>query len=581
MSSGNERKNYKSNLEFGKRLPFDEKAGKLASQFAKMSNHFCNVLKDGDRQQVLFTILLSNPDLAKIYYVRWKDEYPGELLKEFPIPVTGQPNNSFDKLAKPEEDPFELKLRAQVLNIIDKKGDVTKGSNPSSSSSSSSTSSTSKDAAPPTASKRKTGREEAEMLQRAIAELEEDPEDKTKKDRVQELNDLQSQPRTKTEPSTPGVTGLKSLVSSTSTKHLSKLPGISEELADMLGLSIKETKEAFIMEGRFIDVSSWKQETDNVRTDRVKAWLYLRSCLMLPSDEKLRGPFSYLIDSVALYDVAALYKAMKSTFSKVSYMSATHDMMDFYLTCTKMINDKVSVSLAHEQLTRKLEEFNESVRLLDTAHGGIFEGLQIPKGIISVVIIQIAHKQPAFNRMITEYLLNKDLSKMDLQPAALVQHMAEWSQNQSALDSRQNYQIPGSGGKASRAQGKGTEGKEEMKKGACRRNWNNQPCDKSSCKYKHFNPEPETTSDSQGSTSSTSTGKGKGKPKAKEKGGDSSSQTCTRCGNPKCAKGDSCKALEASCGWCRKKGHFQNVCLSKKRGDDQVPKAERAAAAQD
>ena len=585
MASGNERKNFKSNLDFGKRLPFDEKAGKLASQFAKMSNHFCNVLKDGDRQQMLFTVLLSHPDLAKIYYLRWKDDYPGDELREFPVPVTGQPTSSFDKLSKPEEDPFEQKLRTQVLKFISKKGGVKDGSDPSLSTSSSSY------AAPSTTTRRKTGREEAELLQRAIEESQtgENSEDQKKSELASELTELEPKLKAKQEPSTPGVKGIKSLVSSAPAKGSSgtKLPGISEELADMLGLSIKETKEAFILEGRFIDVSSWKQETENVRPDRVKAWLYLRSCLMLPSDEKLRGPFSYLIDSVALYDVAALYKAMKTTFSKVSYMSATHDMMDFYLTCTKMINEKVSVSLAHEQLTRKLEEFNESVRLLDTAHGGIFEGLQIPKGIISVVIIEIAHKQPAFNRMITEYLLNKDLNKMDLQPAALVQHMAEWSQNQSALDSRQSYQIPGSGGKASRARGEDTESKEKdsgkMKKGACKFNWNGETCKHQPCAYKHFKPEPETGSDSQGAASSTSTGKKKGKSKDKAKGEskDASSHTCNRCGNPKCEKGDSCRALEASCGWCRKKGHFQNVCLGKKRGDPQVPKAERAAAAQD
>ena len=130
MASGNERKNFKSNLDFGKRLPFDEKAGKLASQFAKMSNHFCNVLKDGDRQQMLFTVLLSHPDLAKIYYLRWKDDYPGDELREFPVPVTGQPTSSFDKLSKPEEDPFEQKLRTQVLKFISKKGGVKDGSDP-------------------------------------------------------------------------------------------------------------------------------------------------------------------------------------------------------------------------------------------------------------------------------------------------------------------------------------------------------------------------------------------------------------------------------------------------------------------
>ena len=198
----------------------------------------------------------------------------------------------------------------------------------------------------------------------------------------------------------------------------------------MLGLSSSEVKGLSKLEGYYINCMTWGIEPANVYHLRVKLFNWMVTCLM-SEDEKVRGPYSHLVDKVPIYDVVGLYLAIKETFTRVSIISVSNTIMDFFALCARLINEKgVDIVVAHEKLTEKLGELNDMTKTLNAERKGLFAGLQFPPTLISAVIIQIASGQSAFQHFITQYLLNKDLQAVDIDAGTLIRLMLDYDEGQ-------------------------------------------------------------------------------------------------------------------------------------------------------
>jgi hypothetical protein len=245
------------------------------------------------------------------------------------------------------------------------------------------------------------------------------------------------------------------------------------------------------------------------------------SCLASVNDEKVKGPYSHLGDKVSMYDVAGLYLVIKENFTRVSIISVSNTIMDFFALCQRLINEKGNIVLAHEKLNEKLEELNDMTKTLNAERKGLFAGLVFPKTLISAVLIQIASRQQAFQHFITQYLMNKDLQAVDIDAATLIRLLLDYDEQQKLLNGRHNHSSE-ERGRAARANTNETGGKSskgQCPKGGCYVNWNTGNCPNNPCKFTHNKPHSETDSDSHGSPASTSTNS-KGKEKKKGKGKD-------------------------------------------------------------
>ena len=515
----------KGNMSLPQRIPLSKKGSNPVVQFKLLAEKIRVMIVGAGIEQILATRISTSKEIAALYVKRF--EHLGDQILDFDVPVSGTPASGLDKLADVSKQPLEQKLRREVGEIYAKRKALQEekdkvGKSPSKvkkevkkesvkkgslSPSSPSASSTLTPSAP---------QGESQETQQVLAQKREARESKRGKRTQSETgasdaeseNDSDNQTNTK-------LRGMRSMLAGSKSSRLPDLPADSG-MAEMLGLSNQEVKGLSKLDGYYINCMTWGIEPANVYHLRVKLFNWMASCLMSETDEKVRGPYSHLIEKVATYDVAGLYLAIKEAFTRVSIISVSNTIMDFFALCARLINEKgVDIVVAHEKLTDKLGELNDMTKTLNAERKGLFAGLQFPPTLISAVIIQIASGQSAFQHFITQYLLNKDLQAVDIDAGTLIRLMLDYDEGQKMLNARRNYpaEEKGRAARANTQEGEKSKAKGQCPSGGCYSNWNGKPCRTNPCKFKHHKPDSETGSDSQGSSSSSAN-----PAKGKEKG---------------------------------------------------------------
>ena len=368
-------KNSKGTIAQLERICLSKKGSNPLTQWKMFADKIKVTIVEAGIEQILATRISTSKEIAALYVERFK--HLGDRILDFDIPVSGTPVSGLDKLTDISKQPLELQLRLEVQEIYSKRKALQEsnekvGKSPSKTkkemkkesgkkgSQSPDTSST-----PPslTPSAPQSGSQDA---QQALAQKREARESKRGKQAQSETgaSDAESGDDTDGQPNSK-LKGMRSVLASSKSSRLPNLP-VDSGMAEMLGLSSQEVKGLSRLEGYYINCMTWGMEPANVYHLRVKLFNWMATCLMSEGDKKVKGTYSHLIETVPTYDVAGLYLAIKETFTRVSIISVSNSIMDFFTLCGTLINQKgVDIVVAHEKLTEKLGELNDMTKTLN------------------------------------------------------------------------------------------------------------------------------------------------------------------------------------------------------------------------
>ena len=104
-----------------KRFPYDEKKGTPVTWFTQFAKILQEMLTECGLNEILATRLSTCKEIPELYIARFAHEQTPDELARFDIPVSGIPLSGFDKLVDIAKQPLEIRLRAEVVEILEKR----------------------------------------------------------------------------------------------------------------------------------------------------------------------------------------------------------------------------------------------------------------------------------------------------------------------------------------------------------------------------------------------------------------------------------------------------------------------------
>ena len=314
------------------------------------------------------------------------------------------------------------------------------------------------------------------------------------------------------------------------------ISALATKLVGMLDLprNVTEYRDSTLL---FCNLQTVEFEPDRKLAARQKFWTWLVRGLRGP--KQIPGQYYYLVDEVQPYDIQYLFKRLCQVLEQVTICSLDDELEAVIKLDFKPQTHTIFTYYADlRKAVKRLHDVNE--RLPENAR------IVLPDAYIRSRLVRAARQVPVFKPVVDSLLMKTPEEWGTITVEAMYHQLEQICANEQSATGRTTRQFtepPTNGDHVTANTVKIHSQKRSEKKSICHTFVRTGECKRADCPYSH-----------------TTTGK-----KIKDKKAEP--VVCLRCGDAHLAP--DCK-FDGKCSWCKKNGHKESVCKTKKSGKPQV-----------
>ena len=315
--------------------------------------------------------------------------------------------------------------------------------------------------------------------------------------------------------------------------HHSKTSSLGSKLVGLLNLP-KNMGDYVKPNVQFCCLNTVEFEDDRKLPARQKLWNWIVRSLR--GNRSVTGPYHYLVDEVQMYDISYLFKRLVEVLEQITICS-----LDDELECVIKMDFKPE----KQNIFAYLGDLRKAIKRLHDVNERIPEGgrILLPDTYVRSRLIRAARQVPVYKPVLDALLIQPVAVWSKLTSDQLYHQLEAVCANEQAVSSQATFASSSTpimdSLTANVAQTQSKE-KQREKKDTCY-NFSKGKCNRNNCRFVH-SAQPEQN---------VSEKKTNPQPQAK----------CQKCGGDH--KSKDCK-LTDPCAWCKKLGHLEALCRSKK-----------------
>ena len=322
---------------------------------------------------------------------------------------------------------------------------------------------------------------------------------------------------------------------------LTNISALSDKLVGLLDLpkNLTEYRDSSL---QFCNLTTVEFEPDRKLPARQKFWSWLVRGLR--GSKSVPGQYYYLVDEVQRYDIQYLFKRLCQVLEQVTicslddeleavikldYKPQTHTIFTYYAELRKAV--------------KRLHDVND--RLPESAR------IVLPDSYLRSRLVRAARQVAVFKPVVDTLLMKRPEEWGKITVEELYHQLEQVAANDQSASARQHrYTAPTNDDGVTANTVNVAQGKKNEKKSSslCHSFSRTGECKRENCPYAHKQEKQEARNEQK---------QEKSRPPL----------TCWKCGEGHNVR--DCK-FKGKCGWCKKDGHKENVCNSKKAGKPQV-----------
>jgi hypothetical protein len=321
----------------------------------------------------------------------------------------------------------------------------------------------------------------------------------------------------------------------------SKTSQLSAKLLGLLDLP-RNVSEFHDCSLQFCNLATVEFEPERKLPARQKFWAWFVRALRGP--KTAAGPYYYLVDEVQRYDIAYLFKRLCQVLEQVTICSLDDELEGVIKLDFKPQTQNIFAYYADlRKAVKRLHDVND--RLPESAR------VVLPDAYLRSRMVRAARQVPVFKPVIDALLMKRPEEWGKITVEELYHQFEQVCANDlssGGAGSTSKYRPPTNTDDtvAANAVNVHTQKKNDEKR-SCHNFSKHGTCKRNNCSFLHVTPNKNVEE------------KKDAKPRPP--------LTCMRCGENHTAK--ECK-FNGKCGWCKRNGHKENVCIQKKSGKPQV-----------